>query len=217
MSTGNKDFDSDEKISTGRDTPAFSGVSDVTDGPPAEVFGTGSRLAEEMMPGASETLDERLAALQAEVDRYKETALRSVADLDNYRKRMAREKEESIRYANFGFLERLIPVLDNFELGLQAAKASGGDQSAVLDGMTMVSRQLQEFLANSGVETIEAAGQPFNPNLHEAIAQERSEEIDEGIVIRQLRKGYRLKDRLIRPANVVVSKGKAVAEPAPTA
>jgi molecular chaperone GrpE len=83
--------------------------------------------------------------------------------------------------------------------------------------MTMVFKQLQEFLANSGVETIEATGQPFNPNLHEAIAQEQSDEIDEGVVIRQLRKGYRLKDRLIRPANVVVSKGRAIAEVTPTA
>jgi molecular chaperone GrpE len=217
MSTGNNEFDSDERISAGRSTPAVSGVSEATNDSSAEALGKGSKSAEATRPGASEMLDEQLAALKAEVDRYKETALRSVADLDNYRKRMAREKEESIRYANFGFLERLIPVLDNFELGLQAAKASGGSQSAVLDGMTMVFKQLQEFLANSGVETIEATGQPFNPNLHEAIAQEQSDEIDEGVVIRQLRKGYRLKDRLIRPANVVVSKGRAIAEVTPTA
>ena len=144
--------------------------------------------------------------LKAELNKYKDIALRSVADLDNYRKRMAREKDDAIRYANASFLERLIPILDNFELGLQAAKASGG-QSAVQDGMMMVFKQLQDFLASSGVETIDATGQHFDPNFHEAIAQEQNQEIAEGFVIRQLRKGYRLKDRLIRPANVVVSKG----------
>lgn len=154
---------------------------------------------------------EQLAQLKVELEKYKDIALRSVADLDNYRKRMAREKEDAIRYANANFLERLIPILDNFELGLQAAKAGGG-QSAILDGMTMVFKQLQDFLASCGVETIEATGEHFDPNVHEAIAQEENAEVEEGIVIRQLRKGYRLKDRLIRPANVVVSKGMPVTE-----
>jgi molecular chaperone GrpE len=158
---------------------------------------------------------DELAQLRAELNKYKDIALRSVADLDNYRKRMAREKDDAIRYANASFLERLIPILDNFELGVQAAKAGGG-QSAVQDGMMMVFKQLQEFLASCGVETIDATGQHFDPNLHEAIAQEENAEIAEGFVIRQLRKGYRLKDRLIRPANVVVSKGAPVSEDAVT-
>jgi len=85
---------------------------------------------------------EQFGQLKTELDKYKDIALRSVADLDNYRKRMAREKDDAIRYANSNFLERLIPILDNFELGLQAAKA-GGSQSAVTDGMTMVFKQLQ--------------------------------------------------------------------------
>jgi molecular chaperone GrpE len=154
---------------------------------------------------------EQLEKLKAELDKFRDIALRSVADLDNYRKRMAREKDDAIRYANASFLERLIPILDNFELGLQAAKA-GGSQSAVLDGMTMVFKQLQEFLASCGVETIDAAGEHFDPKLHEAIAQEENSEVEDGVVIRQLRKGYRLKDRLIRPANVVVSKGAQLGE-----
>ena len=154
---------------------------------------------------------EQLGQLKTELDKYKDIALRSVADLDNYRKRMAREKDDAIRYANASFLERLIPILDNFDLGLQAAK-TGGSQSAVIDGMTMVFKQLQEFLASCGVETIDATGEHFDPNVHEAIAQESNSEIKDGFVIRQLRKGYRLKDRLIRPANVVVSKGAPVGE-----
>ena len=144
--------------------------------------------------------------LKADLETYKDLALRARADLDNYRKRMAREKEDATRYANATFLERLIPILDNFEFGLQAAR-SGSSDSAVLDGMTMVYKQLQDFLAGSGVETIDAMGQKFDPNLHEAIAQEDHPEAEEGTVVRQIRKGYKLRDRLIRPANVVVAKG----------
>jgi len=150
----------------------------------------------------------RLAEVQAELEKYKDAALRAAADLDNYRKRVSREREESVKYANAAFLERLIPILDNFELGLQAAR-TGPQASAVLDGMAMVYKQLQDFLTNSGVETIEATGQIFDPNLHEALTQEESDEIPEGKVIRQVRRGYRLRDRLLRPANVVVSKGAA--------
>jgi molecular chaperone GrpE len=164
--------------------------------------------AEPRSKPADDPQDE-LAQLKTELAKYKDVALRSVADLDNYRKRMAREKDDAIRYANASFLERLIPILDNFELGIQAAKA-GGSQSAVQDGMMMVLKQLQDFLASCGVETVDATGQHFDPNVHEAIAQEQNAEIAEGFVIRQLRKGYRLKDRLIRPANVVVSKGAPV-------
>jgi molecular chaperone GrpE len=187
----------------------------------ASVLETSSDMTNAETPSASEpakegvadstqtqtdNIQDQMLQLKAERDKYKDIALRSVADLDNYRKRMAREKDEAIRFANTSFLERLIPILDNFDLGLQAAKASGG-QSAVVDGMSMVSRQLQDFLTSCGIETIDATGQPFNPNIHEAIAQEENAEVDEGRVIRQARKGYRLKDRLIRPANVVVSKG----------
>jgi molecular chaperone GrpE len=148
----------------------------------------------------------RLAEMEAELIKYKDAALRAAADLDNYRKRVSRERDESIKYSNAAFLERLIPVLDNFELGLQAAR-NAPEATAIVDGLSMVYKQLQDFLANSGVETIEAAGQTFDPNLHEALAQEESHDIPEGKVIRQARRGYRLRDRLLRPANVVVSKG----------
>ncbi len=215
MSEANQDkeFEADEKLIDDMPSPDPA----LKSGAPPE--GTSAmRNAETSAPNEkssenrsrqSEDSPDQLTQLKAELAKYKDIALRSVADLDNYRKRMAREKDDAIRYANTGFLERLIPILDNFELGLQAAKAGGG-HSAVQDGMMMVSKQLQDFLASCGVETIDATGQHFDPNLHEAIAQEQSAEIQEGFVIRQLRKGYRLKDRLIRPANVVVSKGAFV-------
>ena len=145
--------------------------------------------------------------LQSDLDRFRDLAMRTQADFDNYRKRAIREKEEAIKYANASLLERLIPIIDNFEFGLQAARAEGSQ--AVLIGLEMVAKQFQEFLVASGVETIDAEGKPFDPNLHEAVGNEASDTVPEGTVLRQLRKGYKLRDRLIRPANVFVSKGKA--------
>jgi molecular chaperone GrpE len=215
-----KEFEEDEKLIDDMPSPDPTLKSGA---PPdgtsamrnAETTSASNEKSSENRSRQSEDSPDQLTQLKAELAKYKDVALRSVADLDNYRKRMAREKDDAIRYANTGFLERLIPILDNFELGLQAAKAGGG-HSAVQDGMTMVSKQLQDFLTSCGVETIDATGQHFDPNLHEAIAQEQSAEIEEGFVIRQLRKGYRLKDRLIRPANVVVSKGAFVGEDSAT-
>ena len=147
------------------------------------------------------------AKLQTEVDKLRDQALRDRADLENTRKRLQREKEESVRYANSALLERLLPVVDNFELGLMAAKQSS-EASAVLSGMSMVQKQLEDFLREQGMMVIDAVGQKFDPNLHEALGEEVSAEAPEGVVVRQLRKGYKLKDRLLRPANVFVSKGK---------
>jgi len=143
--------------------------------------------------------------LQADLERFRDLALRSQADFDNFRKRSAREKEDAVKYANASILERLIPIIDNFELGLAAAGSS--ENSPILAGMSMVGRQLTDFLAEFGVTAIDATGQTFDPNLHEAIAQEHNPKVPEGKVIRQVRKGFKLKDRLLRPANVIVSKG----------
>ncbi len=151
--------------------------------------------------------DELYTQLQGDLDRFRDLALRSQADFDNFRKRAAREKEDAIKYANTSFLERLIPILDNFELGLNAARGSA-EGTAIITGMDMVARQLSDFLTQCGVEPVNAEGEKFDPNLHEAVAQEASATVPEGVVIRQLRKGFKLRDRLIRPATVMVSKGK---------
>jgi len=143
---------------------------------------------------------------EAEAAKLKDLALRARADLDNFRKRALREKEEAIRYANNGLLERLLPVVDNFELGLDAAK-SATDPASILQGMSMVQRQLQEFLRGNGLEEVPAEGEDFDPNRHDAVSQEFSTEVPEGQIIRQLRKGYKIKDRLVRASSVVVSKG----------
>jgi molecular chaperone GrpE len=148
-------------------------------------------------------------SLQADLDRFRDLALRSQADFENYKKRAAREKEEAIKYANSALLERLIAIVDNFELGLEAARGDG-ENSPVFSGMSMVLKQLMDFLTEHGLQPIDATGQKFDPNLHEAIAHEPSKAVPEGVVIRQTRRGYRMKDRLLRPSSVVVSSGPAV-------
>jgi molecular chaperone GrpE len=155
----------------------------------------------------SETEDP-MAGLQADLDRFRDLALRSQADFENYKKRCAREKEEAIKYANNSLLQRLVAIIDNFELGLAAAKEQG-QQSPVYSGMVLVQKQLNDLLAENGLQPIEAEGKPFDPNLHEAIAHEPSDEVPEGTVLRQISRGYRIKDRLLRPAKVVVSSGPA--------
>ncbi len=146
--------------------------------------------------------------LQAEMERYRDQALRTAADLENYRKRMIREKEEAIRFANAGLLEKLLPILDNFELGLDAARGDAAAQGTkgIVDGFSMIHRQLGDFLQSSGLQPIEAVGQPFDPKLHEALGHESDPGQPEGTVLRQLRRGYRLADRLVRPSSVIVNK-----------
>jgi len=151
--------------------------------------------------------EEAMAGLQADLDRFRDLALRSQADFENYKKRAAREKEDAIKYANSSLLQRLVSILDNFELGLAAAKTEG-TQSPIYSGMVLVQKQLNDLLEENGLQAIEAEGKKFDPNLHEAIAHEPSETPEE-TVIRQARRGYRYKDRLLRPARVVVSSGPA--------
>jgi molecular chaperone GrpE len=151
--------------------------------------------------------DDPMAGLQADLDRFRELALRSQADFENYKKRAAREKEDAVKYANSSLLERLVSILDNFELGLTAAKTEGA-QSPIYSGMVLVQKQLNDLLEENGLQAIEAEGKKFDPNLHEAIAHEPSDAPEER-VIRQARRGYRFKDRLLRPARVVVSSGPA--------
>ncbi|MCX7869043.1 MAG: nucleotide exchange factor GrpE [Terrimicrobiaceae bacterium] len=144
--------------------------------------------------------------LQAEVEKFKDLALRAHAELDNFRKRAAREKEEAIRFGNARLIESLLPILDSFDLGFQSAREAR-EAAAVVSGFEMVRRQLADWLREAGVETIEAAGMAFDPARHEAVSQEPSDSAAEGIVIRQLRPGYILRGRLLRPASVVVSSG----------
>jgi molecular chaperone GrpE len=153
----------------------------------------------------SNELFQAALAQAAQAAELKDRLLRAQAEWDNSRKRILREKEEAVRYAGEAFLERLLPVLDNFEMGLQAAKTAT-DAKAIAQGLEMVLAQFQQALRDAGVEVIEAVGQPFDPHRHEALGHHESDEHPEGHVLTQTRKGYKLKDRLLRAASVFVAK-----------
>src|SRR5437660_7021907 len=152
--------------------------------------------------------EDPMAGLQADLDRFRDLALRSQADFENYKKRAAREKEEAIKYANKSLLERLVGIIDNFELGLAAAKEQSAD-SPIYSGLVLVQKPLSDLLDENGRQPIEPEGRAFEPNLREAVDEEPTREYPEEIVVRQTRRGYRFKDRLLRPAKVVVSSGPA--------
>lgn len=141
--------------------------------------------------------------LEQEAQRWKDTAMRTAAEMDNLRKRTAREREDAVRYANARLLEELFPVIDNFEMGMQMA--SQDTSSMIYIGMNMVQKQLNDFLAQQGVEDVNTSGL-FDPNLHDAVSQEVCAAGEEGRILRVARRGYKLKERLLRPASVIVSK-----------
>ena len=181
----------------------------VTDGEDAKQAADVNTRSTRENPAADQSdAEDPMAGLQADLDRFRDLALRSQADFENYKKRCAREKEEAVKYANSSLLERLIAIVDNFELGLSAAREESA-KSPIFSGMSMVLKQLNDFLAENGLQPIDAEGKKFDPNLHEAIAHEPSDQVPEGVVIRQTRRGYRYKDRLLRPSAVVVSSGAA--------
>ena len=153
-----------------------------------------------------------LEAAQEEANKWRDLAMRATADLENYRKRMVKEKSDAVKFANADLLRGLLPVLDNFSWGLDAARAES-ESSPIFQGMSMVHKQIEDFLAAEGVETlVTEGGVAFDANVHDAISQEASDTEPEGTILSQTRKGYRLKDRLLRPAAVIVSSGPATEE-----
>jgi molecular chaperone GrpE len=153
---------------------------------------------------------EELRSRAAKADENWDRLLRTTADFDNFKKRAAREKIEAAQYASFSLLQKLLPVLDNFEMALTAAQTAQGDKLASFQsGVVMIQQQLRNALTETGLEEIDAAGKPFDPNFHEAVSQQESADVAEDHVLQQLRKGYKFKERLLRPATVVVAKKPA--------
>ena len=155
------------------------------------------------------------AGPEAQVAEFRERYLRLYADFENFKKRASREREETRRAMTESIVGRLLPVMDNFEMALQAADQPGVNLNTLREGVRMIHSQLRGNFADLGVEEIDARGQAFDPSLHEAMSQVESTEVPEGHVLQQTRKGYRLRDRLLRPASVVVARPPASAEDKP--
>lgn len=168
-------------------------------------------------PGSEETqgnppeslTPEAIADLRGQAEKGREhwdMLVRVTADFDNYKKRAARERTESVKFANESLLQKLVPILDTFDMALAAAaSAKEGTAQSLQTGVSMILSQLKGILMDSGLEEIDATGKVFDPNIHEAVSQQESADVPEGHVLQQLRKGYRLKERLLRPATVIVA------------
>jgi molecular chaperone GrpE len=190
-------------------------TTEVSGGGAGESAAVVNAVGPETGPGveADGETNARWATLQEQASKAKENwerYVRTAADFENYKKRAARERQEASRYAQEALLGKLIPVLDNFEMALAAVdSAGGGTVESLRTGVAMIHGQLKAVLTEVGLEAVEALGQAFDPNRHEAVAQAESAEVPEGQVLHQLRRGYRFQDRLLRPASVVVAKRPA--------
>ena len=164
---------------------------------------TGDTSAAETSPLES---NNELQQLREELEQVNDHAKRCAAELDNYRKRAARELSDERRYANIGLLRDLLPVLDNIHRAIEAAGKSGdANASSFLQGFQLIAQQLESVLEQYHCERIEALGKPFDPSFHQAVAQQPSAEVPANTILHETQAGYRLHDRVVRASQVVVS------------
>lgn len=152
-------------------------------------------------------LEKQLEEANKKIKELQDKWLRSEADLDNFRKRMAKEKSEWREFYHEEILEEILPVLDNFDRAL-LTKLEGEEVKKFAEGIILVDKQLHEILSKHGLNEIEVVGKPFNPHFHEAIMTVETDEYPDHTVVEEVRKGYQRADKVIRPAMVKVSKAK---------
>ena len=157
---------------------------------------------------ATLSLEEQLAAAKQEAAGNYDRYLRAVADLENFRRRVTREKEELRQFAAANLLQHLLPALDNLQLGIAAARQQA-DAKAVADGIAMVLEQLKGVLDRHGLKAVDPVGKKFDPHLHESLSHQPSPDVPEEHVLQVVRIGYTFHGRLLRPASVILSSGPA--------
>ena len=153
---------------------------------------------------------ESLAAAQVEASANRDRYLRAAADLDNYRRRAAREKEEIRQFACEKLITALLPIMDSLALASNSARTPNANPSALMEGVNMVLTQLRTTLAEQGLVELTPTGERFDPHQHEAISHQNDPSVPEGNIISVVRSGYTLNTRLLRPASVIISTGPAV-------
>lgn len=176
--------------------------------PIVETDMTTQETANEQAEMVSQDLDDALARLQAmeqALEEQKNLYLRTLADFQNYRRRQQEEMERQRALLLEALMEELLPILDNFERALQAAEATR-ELEPLLEGVKMTERQVKALLARYDIHPIEAVGKPFDPNLHEAIQRIETDEYEDGTVVDEVERGYRIGERVLRPSRVIVAK-----------
>lgn len=147
---------------------------------------------------------------QEEAEKYEDLYLRSTADLENVKKRLEREKDSIVKFANENLVKDLLPVLDNIERALDHTGEDNSDQEGVFEGIRLIHQSLKSVLEKFGVKPVTALSEKFDPVYHEAVMQAEDPDVEDGTVLKEVQKGYLLNDRLLRPAMVVVSKKPAL-------
>ena len=212
MKAEEKNQTSDEAIkeTVAKDAQDSPEVVEETEAPEADAPEVKAEEGEETVEEEEKelTVDELLAQSHQEKQDLYEKVLRAAADFENFRKRSLREKEELRKYAISSLIEDLLPALDNLELGLAAAD-NHPEAKAVSDGFRMVAQQLTGILQNNGLECVNPEGEDFDPNFHESVGVQPSDEVEDHKIIQVVRKGYSLNGRILRAANVIVSSGPA--------
>lgn len=166
--------------------------------------GAAETAAPDPQGAGPDSIAEQLAAALTERDAIRQKWLLAVADLENYRRRIQKESEQERRFAALPLARDLLPALDNLHRALEAAK-SGGEVAKLVEGVQMVSKQLDDILARHSVVPIAAVGQPFDPNLHQAIQQMPVADKPPMTVLTELERGFTIHDRVVRPSTVIVS------------
>ncbi len=154
-------------------------------------------------------LKEELEKKEREIQELKDKYLRALAEMDNFRKRAARDQAEAIKYANEKLLTDLLSVIDNIERAILHSKEKK-DFEALINGLELTLKEFNEVVAKYGLKTIEALGQPFDPTRHHAVSLVETEEHEDNMVVEEFRKGYILNDRVLRPSLVGVTKRKEI-------
>jgi molecular chaperone GrpE len=149
--------------------------------------------------------DTEVQKLIQERDELQDRLLRRQAEFENFKKRAERERSEFVQFASADLMRELLNVLDSFDSGIQNARVEGASAEDVLHGMVLIQKQFADALSRFGLKAIEAKGQPFDPNLHQAISTVPTKEVEENTVVEEMRRGYTLNGRLLRPAMVSVA------------
>lgn len=158
----------------------------------------------EIVEDSSQLFEEKIKKLEEEVNTWKTDYYKVFADMENLKRRLEKEHQNSMKFMMQSFIEELLPVLDNFERSLNVNEPNEEIQS-FLKGNQMIYNQLMDILKKNGVEVIEAQGKEFDPNVHQAVMMVQDENYESGIVVEELQKGYKLKDRVIRASLVKVN------------
>ena len=207
--------DTSERLSSEHPAPRPDAPAEAVSGAPGVApYDVDPELENDLGPELAfrgDTLEAELEAARAEAETCRDNALRAQAELDNYRKRVARDQQDMVNRAGERIIGEVLPVIDNLERAIDHVTA-GGDVQQLLGGVEGVHRQLLDVLAKEGVTRIDPFGAPFDPMVHQAMAQRPDPEVPEGTVVEVFQKGYEMRGRVVRPAMVVVATGSGPSE-----